>query len=346
MMKPAAHLLSVRPLVTAPRLMPSLAARRNYSTSKDEVTRKETIGFIGLGQMGFHMANNLYKKSNVPFIVYDVNKATAERFVKQLKLEKEVVIARCPVEVAEKAGTVITMLPASPHVKDVYVESTEALLPGLDQDSVVIDSSTIDQAVAKEMAKAVGSKGAIAVDAPVSGGVPGAEAATLTFMVGAALPDHFEVVRPILARMGRNIVYCGANGSGQIAKICNNMLLGISMIGVSETMNLGVRLGMDPHLLAGIINTSTGRCWSSDTYNPCPGVMETVPASKGYEGGFGSALMAKDLRLAVNAANDCQASIPLGALSQQIYNQLSNTKEFKTKDFSSVYKWLNDKRDL
>jgi len=172
-------------------------------------------------------------------------------------------------------------------------------------------------------------------------GTVGAEAATLTFMVGASSESDFHRAKPILSHMGKNIVHCGTIGTGQIAKMCNNMLLAISMIGVSEAMNLGIQLGMDPKLLASILNTSSGRCWSSDTYNPCPGIMPNVPSSRDYEGGFGNTLMAKDLRLAVSAASDARVTILLGAVAQQLYNQLANTAEYAKKDFSSIYKWLS-----
>ena len=141
--------------------------------------------------------------------------------------------------------------------------------------------------------------------------------------------------------MGKNIVHCGGNGNGQVAKICNNMLLGIEMIGTSEAMNLGKRLGMDPKILAGIINTSSGRCWSSDTYNPCPGVMPNVPSSKNYEGGFGTSLMSKDLGLANDAAKSSGTKTPLGDLANSIYKQLSE-EGYAKKDFSVVFQWLSE----
>jgi len=178
------------------------------------------------------------------------------------------------------------------------------------------------------------------VDAPVSGGVGGAQNATLTFMVGGSKED-FDRVKPLLELMGKNIVHCGGPGNGQVAKVCNNLLLGISMIGVSEAMNLGVKLGMDPKVLAGIINTSSGRCWSSDTYNPVPGVIPTVPASNGYKGGFASDLMAKDLYLAVSAANSIKQPLPLGGNAHQFYNLVSQ-KGLGGYDFSVVYKLLSE----
>ena len=161
----------------------------------------------------------------------------------------------------------------------------------------------------------------------------------MTFMVGGPKAT-FDRAKPVLEKMGKNIVHCGDAGTGQVAKLCNNMLLAIGMIGTAEAMNLGKRLGMDPKLLANVINTSSGRCWSSDTYNPCPGVLPNVPASRGYTGGFASALMAKDLGLAAAAASDSKSVIPLGSLSYQVYTAMS-AAGLDQKDFSSVFQWLN-----
>jgi 3-hydroxyisobutyrate dehydrogenase len=177
------------------------------------------------------------------------------------------------------------------------------------------------------------------LDAPVSGGTGGAEAATLTFMVGGKTED-FAFAQPILAVMGKNIVHCGAAGNGQVAKIANNMLLGISMIGAAEAMSLGVALGMDPKTLAGVINTSSGRCWSTDTYNPYPGVVEQAPASRGYTGGFGTNLMLKDLGLAVEAARHARQPVMLGAAAQQIYQAFSQQGKGHL-DFSAIIQTCN-----
>jgi len=159
-------------------------------------------------------------------------------------------------------------------------------------------------------------------------------------MVGGSV-DAFNRAKPILELMGKNIVHCGGPGNGQVAKVCNNLLLGISMIGVSEAMNLGVKLGMDPKILAGIINTSSGRCWSSDSYNPVPGVIPTVPASNNYAGGFATDLMAKDLSLAVSAANAVKQPLPLGGSAHQFYNMLSQ-KGLGGLDFAVAYKFLSE----
>jgi 3-hydroxyisobutyrate dehydrogenase len=229
------------------------------------------------------------------------------------------------------------MLPSSPHVKSVYLGDA-GVLAGAAAGTTLIDSSTIDPATAREVAAAALARGFAMADAPVSGGTGGAEAGTLTFMVGAE-PALFERIKPVLAHMGRNIVHCGGAGTGQVAKICNNMLLGISMVGVAEAMNLGVALGIDPKVLAGIINTSSGRCWSSDTYNPYPGVLPNAPASRGYTGGFGTDLMLKDLGLATDAAKQARQSVVMGATAQQLY-QLLSSQGAGGLDFSSIINLL------
>jgi 3-hydroxyisobutyrate dehydrogenase len=216
---------------------------------------------------------------------------------------------------------IITMLPAAAHVKSVYLGNS-GLLAHVQPGVLLIDCSTIDPLSAREVAKAAVEHGNPMLDAPVSGGTGGATAGTLTLMVGGSLAD-FDRAQPILAAMGKNIVHCGDAGNGQVAKVANNMLLGISMIGVAEAMTLGVSLGMDAAVLAGIINTSSGRCWSSDSYNPFPGVLETAPASRGYSGGFGTDLMLKDLGLASEAAKQIGQPVILGALAQQLYQSFS-----------------------
>ncbi|XP_016143011.1 3-hydroxyisobutyrate dehydrogenase, mitochondrial-like [Sinocyclocheilus grahami] len=206
--------------------------------------------------------------------------------------------------------------------------------------SLLIDSSTIDPGVSKEMAVATEKLGAVFMDAPVSGGVGAATSGKLTFMVGG-LEVEFNAAKELLSCMGANVVYCGQVGTGQAAKICNNMLLAIGMIGTAETMNLGIRLGLDPKLLATILNMSSGRCWSSDTYNPVPGVMEGVPSANNYQGGFGTTLMAKDLGLAQNTATNTKTPVPLGSLAHQIYRMMC-ARGYASKDFSSVFQFLRE----
>ncbi|MGE4404681.1 3-hydroxyisobutyrate dehydrogenase [Pseudomonas sp.] len=274
------------------------------------------IGFIGLGNMGAPMAHNLLKAGH-QLSVFDLNAAAVEQLVAAGALPVD-----SPSAIAQgNAELIITMLPAAPHVKSVYLGENGLIArsrPGV----MLIDCSTIDPHSARDVAAAAAAHGNPMLDAPVSGGTGGAAAGTLTFMVGGSDAD-FDRAQPILAAMGKNIVHCGAAGNGQVAKVANNMLLGISMIGVAEAMALGVALGMDAKTLAGVINTSSGRCWSSDTYNPFPGVLDNAPASRGYSGGFGSDLMLKDLGLATEAAKQVRQPVILGALAQQLYQSFS-----------------------
>ncbi|MGE6191001.1 MAG: 3-hydroxyisobutyrate dehydrogenase [Gammaproteobacteria bacterium HGW-Gammaproteobacteria-9] len=286
------------------------------------------IGFLGLGNMGAPMACNLLKAGH-RLSVFDLSAAAVAGLVEAgaTAVASPAALAQTDVEV------IITMLPAAPHVKGVYL-GADGLLANVRPDVLLIDSSTIDPHSAREVAKAALAQGNPMLDAPVSGGTGGASAGTLTFMVGGA-PSAFERAQPILAAMGKNIVHCGGTGNGQVAKVANNMLLGISMIGVAEAMALGVALGMDASVLAGVINTSSGRCWSSDTYNPFPGVMDNVPSARGYSGGFGTNLMLKDLGLATEAAKQARQPVLLGAVAQQLYQSLSQQGN-GTLDFSAI----------
>ena len=285
------------------------------------------IAFIGLGNMGAPMARNLIKAGHALNLV-DLNKAVLAE-LEQLGGH----ISGSAKEAAQGAELVITMLPAAAHVRSVWL-GDNGVLAGIGEGVPAVDCSTIDPQTARDVAAAAAAQGVSLADAPVSGGTGGAAAGTLTFMVGAT-PELFATLQPVLAQMGRNIVHCGAVGTGQIAKICNNLLLGISMVGVSEAMALGDALGIDTGVLAGIINSSTGRCWSSDTYNPWPGVIETAPASRGYTGGFGAELMLKDLGLATEAARQAHQPVVLGAVAQQLYQAMSLRGE-GGQDFSAI----------
>ncbi|WP_285274702.1 3-hydroxyisobutyrate dehydrogenase [Halopseudomonas bauzanensis] len=291
------------------------------------------IGFLGLGNMGGPMAHNLLKAGH-ELTVFDLSAAAVANLV-------EAGASAAP-SIAALAGSdvemIITMLPAAQHVKGVYL-GEDGLLAKVAPEVRLIDSSTIDPMSAREVATAAAAKGNRMIDAPVSGGTGGAAAGTLTFMVGGEQAD-FDAALPVLQAMGKNIVYCGPSGNGQVAKVANNMLLGISMIGAAEAMNLGVSLGMDPKVLAGIINTSSGRCWSTDTYNPYPGVLENAPASRGYTGGFGTDLMLKDLGLATEAAKQARQPVVLGALAQQLYQTFSGQGNGGL-DFSAIIKMYN-----
>ncbi|XP_065145577.1 3-hydroxyisobutyrate dehydrogenase a [Paramisgurnus dabryanus] len=294
---------------------------------------KTPVGFIGLGNMGTPMARNLLKHG-YPVIATDVFPESC----KELQ-DSGAQILGCPAEVAEKADRIITMLPSSPNVIEVYT-GPNGILKRIKKGTLLIDSSTIDPAVSREMAIAAEKTGAVYMDAPVAGGVGAASLAKLTFLVGG-VEVEFNAAKELLTCMGANVVYCGQVGTGQATKICNNMLLAIGMIGTAETMNLGIRLGLDPKLLAKILNMSSGRCWSSDTYNPVPGVMEGVPSANSYQGGFLTTLMAKDLGLAQSTSTNCQIPIPLGSLAHQIY-RIMCARGYANKDFSSVFQFLRE----
>jgi len=287
-----------------------------------------TIAFLGLGNMGAPMARNLLKAGH-RLRVYDVSADAVRKLAGQAGVEG----ATSAVDCVRGAEVVITMLPSSPHVRSCY-GGEYGVLAGVAPGTLLLDCSTIDPLTARDVAMDAKAKQCRMLDAPVSGGVGGAEAATLTFMVGGEAAD-FEAARPVLQAMGKNIVHCGAAGNGQVAKICNNMMLAIEMIATSEGMSLASKLGMDPKVFASIVNTSSGRCWSSDTYNPYPGVLENVPASRGYSGGFGADLMLKDLTLVTDAAKAARHPVMLGALAQQIY-QKHSVDGHGAKDFSSV----------
>jgi len=285
------------------------------------------IAFIGLGNMGAPMARNLLKAGHA-LTVFDLD-ANA---VANLR-EAGAAVADSARKAAAEADCVITMLPAAAHVRTAYL-GADGVLAGVPPGVPLVDCSTIDPATARDLSSAAVARGNPFADAPVSGGTVGAQAGTLTFMVGADAA-LFERLKPVLSGMGRNLVHCGDTGTGQIAKLCNNLILGISMIGVAEAMALGVQLGIDASVLAGIVNTSTGRCWASETCNPYPGVVPTAPASRNYSGGFGGDLMLKDLGLANDAARAVRQPLFLGALAQQVYQAMSHAGDGRL-DFSAV----------
>lgn len=285
------------------------------------------IAFIGLGNMGGSMAQNLLKSGQQVF-GYDLSEVALQNFA-----TAGGIICESPSAAASQADIVITMLPAAQHVRDVYL-GDHGVLSVLKAGSLCIDSSTIDPQTIQEIAKIGQTKDIEICDAPVSGGTLGAKDGTLTFMVGAD-DQTFEAAKPVLSLMGKNIVHCGAVGTGQVAKICNNLILGISMTAVAEGMALGVKLGIDPQALAGVINSSTGRCWSSEVYNPWPGICENAPASRNYTDGFASQLMLKDLGLAVEAAKHVDQPVLLGNIVQEMYREQSQGNGAKL-DFSSI----------
>ena len=287
------------------------------------------IGFIGLGHMGNPMVRNLLKHGH-SVRVFDVVPELVAKLT-DLGCKAASSAGKC----AHGVEVLITMLPSSPHVRRVYLDE-HGVLASVSPGTLLIDSSTIDPHTARDVAMDALGKGLAMIDAPVSGGTGGAEAGTLTFMVGGSATD-FARAKPILEAMGNNIVHCGDSGNGQVAKICNNMMLAIEMIATAEGMALAVKLGMDPKVFAGIANTSSGRCWSSDTYNPYPGVLDNAPASRGYSGGFGSDLMLKDLTLVTEAAKAVRQPVMLGAAAQQLY-QMHSSMGNGALDFSSIIK--------
>ncbi|KAK1173119.1 3-hydroxyisobutyrate dehydrogenase, mitochondrial-like isoform X1 [Acipenser oxyrinchus oxyrinchus] len=306
------------------------------NVSSRAMASKTPVGFIGLGNMGSHMAKNLLKHG-YPVFASDIFPESCKE-IQDLGAQ----VLDTPAEVADRADRIITMLPSSLNVIEVYT-GLKGILKKVKKGSLLIDSSTIDPSVSKEMAREAEKMGAVFMDAPVSGGVGAASSGKLTFMVGG-VEEEFTAVQELLTCMGTNVLYCGEVGTGQAAKICNNMLLAIGMIGTAETMNLGIRLGLDPKLLSKILNMSSGRCWSSDTYNPVPGVMEGVPSANNYQGGFGTTLMAKDLGLAQDAATNTKTAIPLGSVSHQIYRVMC-AQGYAQKDFSSVFQFLREEEN-
>lgn len=286
------------------------------------------IGFIGLGNMGGPMAANLVKAGH-RVRGFDLNAASLAA-----AREAGVAVASSALDAADGAEVVVTMLPAGAHVVRVWTELADALAAGV----LLIDSSTIDVESARTAHALAAGSGCLSVDAPVSGGTGGAKAATLTFMAGGDA-DAFARAEPILKAMGKNIFHCGAPGAGQAAKICNNMILGISMIGVCEAFALGEKLGLTHEALYAVASVSSGQCWSLTSYCPVPGPVPASPANNGYDPGFAASLMLKDLRLAQGAALAAGAATPLGAEAAQLY-ALFAAQGGGSRDFSGIIEML------
>jgi 3-hydroxyisobutyrate dehydrogenase len=290
------------------------------------------IGFIGLGNMGVPMAANLVAKGHdvrgFDLVAANVAKAEARGVGK----------AASAAEAAKEADAVVTMLPAGKDTLAVWGGGVlQAAAPG----TLFIDSSTIDVASARTAHRLAGEARMLSLDAPVSGGVGGAEAATLTFMCGGAA-EAFEAAKPILDAMGKRIVHCGEAGAGQAAKICNNMILAISMIGVCEGFVLAEKLGLSHQALFDVASTSSGQCWAITSYCPVPGPVPAAPSNNAYKAGFASALMLKDLKLAQEAASAAGATTPLGAAAAQIY-AMHNAWGEGGADFSGIIHLIRGK---
>ena len=287
-----------------------------------------TIAFIGLGNMGGPMAANLVKAQH-RVRGFDLVPASLD----QAKADG-VAIAGSGREAVRDADVIVTMLPAGKHVLSVWGD----ILADAKAGALVIDSSTIDVESARKAHAMAAERGLLSLDAPVSGGVGGAKAATLTFMAGGT-PDAFARAEPILQQMGKRVVHCGEAGAGQAAKICNNMILGISMIGVAEAFVLAEKLGLSHQALFDVASTSSGQCWSLTTYCPVPGPVPTSPANNGYKPGFAAALMLKDLKLAQEAALASGATTPLGAQAAQLYSLFANAG-LADEDFSGIINFV------
>ena len=267
-----------------------------------------SIAFIGLGNMGGPMAANLVKAGH-KVIAFDLVGASRNQ-----ARQDGASIAETAVASVKGADVVVTMLPAGKHVLSVWNE----VIPAMTKGALIIDCSTIDVESAKQAHALAARQGVASVDAPVSGGTGGAKGATLTFMCGGE-DKAFAAARPVLEKMGKKIVHCGGAGAGQAAKICNNMILGVSMIAVSEAFALAEKLGLSHQALFDVASTSSGQCWSLTSYCPVPGPVPTSPANNDYKPGFASALMVKDLTLAQDAAKAAGAATPLGKHAQEIY---------------------------
>ncbi|MGR7995603.1 3-hydroxyisobutyrate dehydrogenase [Xanthobacter sp. ZOL 2024] len=295
-----------------------------------------TIAFIGLGNMGGPMAANLIKAGH-QVLGFDLSAAAIEG----AKARGVAVVSSAKAAVAD-ADVVITMLPSGMHVVGATT-GAEGLFALAKAGTLFIDSSTIDVESARAFHAAAQASGHESVDAPVSGGVGGAEAGTLTFMVGGT-DGAFAKARPFLELMGKKIVHCGGAGAGQAAKICNNMILGISMIAVSEAFVLGEKLGLSHEALYEVASTSSGQCWSLTTYCPVPGPVPTSPANRGYQPGFAAALMLKDLRLSQEAAGSAGAVTALGAAATALYTAFAEAGN-EGRDFSGIVEWIRTRDD-
>lgn len=288
-----------------------------------------TIAFIGLGHMGLPMARNLLK-AGFALRIFDLVQSAVDSLAAEGATP-----ASSAAEAVIGAEVVVSMLPASRHVEGLYLGES-GLMAQIAPGSLVLECSTIAPESARKVHAAASARSIALLDAPVSGGTAGAAAGTLTFMVGGDAAT-LERARPVLSAMGKNLFHAGPDGAGQVAKVCNNQLLAVQMIGTAEALALGVANGLDAATLAEIMRQSSGGNWVLEKYNPWPGVMENAPASKGYSGGFMSQLMAKDLGLAQEAAQLTTSSTPMGALALQLYRLLLKQGHGEL-DFSAVQK--------
>lgn len=290
------------------------------------------VAFIGLGNMGSGMAANLAKAGH-DVRAFDLSEEALAKAEKGGCLP-----AKSASEAVADAEAVVTMLPAGKHVRQVYEESIFGKAP---PSAILMDCSTIDVATAREVIEAAQAAGYAMVDAPVSGGIAAAEAGTLTFMVGGT-EKAFTSAEPFLEIMGKAVIHAGSPGAGQAAKICNNMLLGASMIATCETFVLAQKLGLDPQTFFDIASQASGQNWSMTSYCPVPGVGPETPADREYNGGFAAALMLKDLRLAMEAAKSVDSYTPMGSHAEELYTRFAEGLGGAGKDFSGIIKMIDD----
>ncbi len=296
-----------------------------------------TVAFIGLGNMGGPMAVNLVK-AGMTVKAFDLSKQALNHVS-----EQGAIPAPSACAAAASADIVITMLPAGKHVCDLYLgkNGEKGLIEVVGEGTLLIDCSTIDAQSARLVAEQAKIKGLEFIDAPVSGGTAGAAAGTLTFICGGS-NKGFAQAQDVLNIMGANIFHAGDAGAGQVAKICNNMLLSVLMVATSESLQMGIDNGLDPKVLSEIMKVSSGGNWTLDKYNPCPNVMENVPSSNNYQGGFMVDLMVKDLGLSQEAALQSYSSTPMGALARSLYVNHARQGNGK-RDFSSIFEQFNKK---
>ncbi|CAH2231578.1 jg16994 [Pararge aegeria aegeria] len=303
---------------------------RRYSSKPDK-----NIAFLGLGNMGGFMAANLVKKGfNVRG--YDPSKEALTAAAKD-----GVSSATSIAAAVEGVDVVVSILPSNKVVLDAYL-GDDGVVKHAPKGTLLIDSSTVDPNVPKQIFPVANDSGVAFIDAPVSGGVMGAQNATLAFMVGGRKED-FDRSVPMLKAMGAKQYHCGDSGAGQVAKLSNNMLMGITGMATAECMNMGIKMGLDPQVLLDVLNNSSARSWSTEVYCPVPGLVPTAPSSRDYENGFKNELMVKDLELASGMALGIRSPIPLGAVATQLY-RIVQSRGYGQKDFSFIYQLLKNEK--
>jgi 3-hydroxyisobutyrate dehydrogenase len=317
-------------LVFQRKLQRTVARQQWFSSSR---ATSATVGFLGLGNMGLPMAVNLAKREKV--LAFDLSSKSMAKSRKS-----GVMTADSIEEIAKESSVIFTMLPTCQAVN----AAMSTMIPWCGDKTIFVDCSTVSPTTSCRWHATLQEHGHDMIDAPVSGGVKGAQNASLTFMVGSSSPEALEVATALLELMGNRIVQCGGPGTGSATKLCNNLALAAQMVGICEAMNLGEALGVDPVVLANVMNTSTAKCWASEVNNPHPDVASQTgsPASNEYQGGFGTRLMLKDLGLAVDAGKDVRVALPIGTATKELY-QMADLRGLGEKDFGVMLQFLKGK---